>query len=71
MKLYTLIENSDTNLGTKKDDDLADSFLHALMWSKWLNNYETLVYEIDNKPFNDFETGVLELIKNIQIPKIL
>ncbi|OXB40974.1 hypothetical protein B1J92_L05346g [Nakaseomyces glabratus] len=71
LKLYTLIENSDTNLGTKKDDDLADSFLHALMWSKWLNNYETLVYEIDNKPFNDFETGVLELIKNIQIPKIL
>ncbi|CCC71647.1 hypothetical protein NCAS_0H03370 [Naumovozyma castellii] len=33
-------ENDTSNIsGVKKDDDLADSFLHGLSWMEWLRNY--------------------------------
>ncbi|EJS42909.1 cce1p [Saccharomyces arboricola H-6] len=40
-KLYDILEIQD-NFGVKKDDDLADSFLHSLSWIEWVKNYETI-----------------------------
>lgn len=43
-KLLDCIESeSEAETGTRKDDDLADSFLHGLTWMRWLKTYEDVV----------------------------
>ena len=39
-KLYDALEMSVDVAGVKKDDDLADSFLHGLAWMEWLRAYK-------------------------------
>ncbi|CAI4046414.1 hypothetical protein SUVZ_11G2020 [Saccharomyces uvarum] len=40
-KLCDILEIQDSS-GVKKDDDLADSFLHSLSWIEWIKNYENI-----------------------------
>lgn len=40
-KLCDILETQD-NSGVRKDDDLADSFLHCLSWMEWIKNYESI-----------------------------
>ncbi|CAI4045010.1 hypothetical protein SKDZ_11G1960 [Saccharomyces kudriavzevii ZP591] len=40
-KLCDILEIQDGS-GVKKDDDLADSFLHSLSWIEWIKNYESI-----------------------------
>lgn len=44
-KKFKLLDciGSGPELGAKKDDDLADSFLHGLAWMDWLGTYENVV----------------------------
>lgn len=46
-------------LGTRKDDDLADSFLHGLAWMQWLRIYESVV-EILTRNGGAFDQKVLK-----------
>lgn len=49
--------------GAKKDDDLADSFLHGLAWMEWLRAYEE-VYAIVMKEQGKFDPAVLADFNN-------
>lgn len=56
-KLYNLV--SQTSLGTKKDDDLADAFLHGLAWADWVRTFADMQASIMDKnmsfiQFQDF-----------------
>lgn len=45
--LFDLLGMNPMINGKRKDDDLADSFLHGLAWSMWIQTYRRLLYEID------------------------
>ncbi|GAV54291.1 hypothetical protein ZYGR_0AL00230 [Zygosaccharomyces rouxii] len=59
-KKFRLLDciGSGPELGTRKDDDLADSFLHGLAWMRWLRNYEG-VAEIITGNGGSFDRNVL------------
>lgn len=50
-KKFKLIDCIDVRpeVGAKKDDDLADSFLHGLAWMQWLRTYEQITEIILSK----------------------
>lgn len=45
--LFDALEMNQMLNGKRKDDDLADSFLHGLSWSMWIQTYRNLLCEID------------------------
>lgn len=52
-----------SDAGVKKDDDLADSFLHGLAWMEWLRAYEE-VYKIVMKEEGRYDANVLADFNN-------
>ncbi|AQZ11121.1 MRS1 (YIR021W) and CCE1 (YKL011C) [Zygosaccharomyces parabailii] len=56
-KLFDCIETGPAT-GTRKDDDLADSFLHGLAWMQWLKTYEEIT-EITSANGGSFHQSVL------------
>ncbi|KAL3230732.1 Mitochondrial RNA-splicing protein MRS1 [Nakaseomyces bracarensis] len=48
LKLHHLIASDNYVMGAKKEDDLADSFLHSLIWFEWLKNYKVILDKIEN-----------------------
>lgn len=45
--LFDLLEMNEEVNGKRKDDDLADSLLHGLSWSIWIQTYQKLLNDID------------------------
>lgn len=61
-KLFDCIETGIAT-GTRKDDDLADSFLHGLAWMQWLRTYEEIT-EITSANEGKFDQSVLSSFNN-------
>ncbi|AQZ16442.1 MRS1 (YIR021W) and CCE1 (YKL011C) [Zygosaccharomyces parabailii] len=61
-KLFDCIETGSAT-GTRKDDDLADSFLHGLAWMQWLRTYEEIT-EITSANEGKFDQSVLSSFNN-------
>ncbi|CAI4617592.1 CIC_collapsed_G0034450.mRNA.1.CDS.1 [Saccharomyces cerevisiae] len=63
-KLCDILEIQD-NSGVRKDDDLADSFLHCLSWMEWLKNYESITELLNSKTLVKTQFGqVFEFCEN-------
>lgn len=59
LKLHELVAGDNETMGAKKDDDLADSFLHGLIWFEYLRNYKSLLKRIENGCVNNIERQYL------------
>lgn len=46
--IFDALQLQETVAGPRKDDDLADSLLHAMCWIHWLKNYRFLCDNIDS-----------------------
>ena len=63
-KLCDILEIQD-NSWVRKDDDLADSFLHCLSWMEWLKNYESITELLNSKTLVKTQFGqVFEFCEN-------
>ncbi|CAI4034748.1 hypothetical protein SMKI_11G1980 [Saccharomyces mikatae IFO 1815] len=63
-KLCDILEFLD-NSGVKKDDDLADSFLHSLSWIEWIKNYENIAELLNSTSHSKMEfREVFEFCEN-------
>lgn len=61
LRLHHLIAGENDTMGAKKDDDLADSFLHSLIWFQWIKNYENLLKRIHKQDIDKIENLVEQL----------
>ncbi|EDO15813.1 hypothetical protein Kpol_1057p1 [Vanderwaltozyma polyspora DSM 70294] len=64
-KLFDVLQLSPEQAGAKKDDDLADSFLHGLAWVQWLRTYNDL-YALAIKDLDSINLDDLRISTNDQ-----